>query len=87
MDSKEGRGKGVSLLAWLLRKDVMGSVSRPMAEIIRSDSRIIKERISTRCLPRIISGIEILFVDPGCRFHTLGISQTIGDARTREYRW
>lgn len=53
-ERKEGcRGKGVSLLAWLLREDVMGSVSGPVAEIIRSDSRIIKERISTHRLPRI----------------------------------
>lgn len=37
---------------------VMGSVSGPVAEIIRSDSRIIKERISTRRLPRIISGLR-----------------------------
>lgn len=70
-ESKEGRrGKGISLLAWLLREDVMGSVSGPVAEIIRSDSRIIKERISTRRLPRIISGVEMLSEDPGCRFLT-----------------
>lgn len=79
-ESKEGRrGKGVSLLAWLLREDVMGSVSGPVAEIIRSDSRIIKERISTRCLPRIISGVEIFSEDPGCRFLARGISRSIGN--------
>lgn len=57
----------------------MGSVSGPVAEIIRSDSRIIKERISTRRLPRIISGVEMLSEDPGCRFLTWGISETISD--------
>jgi len=34
----------------------MCSVPGPAAEIIRSDSGIIKERISTRHLPRITSG-------------------------------
>lgn len=42
----------------------MGSVSGPVAEIIRSDSRIIKERISTRRLPRIIPGLGSLLEDP-----------------------
>lgn len=49
-----------------LCEDVIGSVSGTVAEIIRSDSRIIKERISTRRLPRIISGVKILPEDPGC---------------------
>jgi len=57
----------------------MGSVSGPMAEIIRNDSRIIKERISTHRLLRIISEVEILSEDLCCRFLIREIPETIGD--------
>jgi len=53
----------------------MASVSGPAAEIIRSDSGIIKERISTR-LPRVASGKRLV-----PRFFVAGNPGTIGDDR------
>lgn len=58
----------------------MGSVSGPVAEIIRSDSRIIKEHISTRRLPRIISGLRSLPPEDS-GFLVPGIPETVGDER------
>lgn len=82
----KGVGNRYKPVGLALCEDVMGSVSGTVAEIIRSDSRIIKERISTRRLPRIISGVKILPEDPACHcFRVWGIPWTVGNVQ--EYRY